>query len=251
MEEILIALGAQHAELAAMLDGLDDASWARDSPCAGWTVAHVVVHLAQTDELAIGSLQGRFDDALVELAGDVGFAESIDAGAALMVERDCDRPVASIHDRWSQGTAQLRALLAASDPRERVTWVAGQLSVQTLAATRLSECWIHTGDVAAAVGRSQPPTDRLRHVARLAWRTVPYAFAHAGRSAPGPVAFELVGPNGDAWSFAPDGGAPTVIRGDAVELCLVAARRVDPSDTSLRGEGPDAAAVLELVRTYA
>ena len=49
----------------------------------------------------------------------------------------------------------------------------------------------------------------------------------------------------------PDATPLTVIRGDAVELCLVAARRVVPEDTALRGEGPDAQAVLELVRTYA
>jgi hypothetical protein len=36
-----------------------------------------------------------------------------------------------------------------------------------------------------------------------------------------------------------------------VELCLVAARRADPLDTGLRSQGPDAGAVLELVRTYA
>jgi hypothetical protein len=34
-------------------------------------------------------------------------------------------------------------------------------------------------------------------------------------------------------------------------LCAVAARRVAPSATSLVGEGPDADAVLALVRTYA
>ena len=159
--------------------------------------------------------------------------------------------MASIHDRWLRGAATLRDLLTVADPHERVSWVAGQLSVHTLAATRLSECWIHTGDVAAAVGRPQAPTDRLRHIARLAWRTLPYAFSLAGRAAPGPVAFELVGPRGDAWTFRPDGDAPTTVCGDAVELCAVAARRVDPADTGLIASGPDADAVLELVRTYA
>ena len=43
----------------------------------------------------------------------------------------------------------------------------------------------------------------------------------------------------------------TTIEGLGAELCAVAARRVAPSDTSLRGTGPDARAVLELVRTYA
>jgi hypothetical protein len=42
-----------------------------------------------------------------------------------------------------------------------------------------------------------------------------------------------------------------VIRGDALDLCLVAGRRRAPSETGLVAEGPDADGVLELVRTYA
>jgi hypothetical protein len=95
------------------------------------------------------------------------------------------------------------------------------------------------------------PAERLRHIARLAWRTLPYAFARAERTLSGPVSFELTGPSGSTWSFVPDEDVVTTIRGDGVELCLVAARRIDPGDTGLVGEGPDAAAVLELVRTYA
>jgi hypothetical protein len=47
----------------------------------------------------------------------------------------------------------------------------------------------------------------------------------------------------------------TTVRGDAVEFCLVAGRvagrRLDPAKTSLVADGPDATAVLALVRTYA
>jgi hypothetical protein len=106
--------------------------------------------------------------------------------------------------------------------------------------------------VADGVGVTLEPGDRLRHVARLAWRTLPYAFGRAGRTLTGPVAFELTGPSGDPWTLAPDGeDAVTTIRGDGIELCLVAARRLDPADTELSGDGPDVDAVLELVRTYA
>ena len=59
------------------------------------------------------------------------------------------------------------------------------------------------------------------------------------------------GPTGTEWRFTPDQPLRTTISGDGVELCLVAARRVDPGQTSLTGDGPDATAVLELVRTYA
>jgi hypothetical protein len=65
------------------------------------------------------------------------------------------------------------------------------------------------------------------------------------------VAFELRAPSGATWHFAPDEPPRTTIDGNGVELCLVAARRVTPDETSLRGTGPDVDAVLELVRTYA
>jgi len=65
------------------------------------------------------------------------------------------------------------------------------------------------------------------------------------------VAFLLVSPDGDPWDFVPDEPAVTTISGPAAELCAVAARRVEPSATTLRGVGPDAEGVLALVRTYA
>jgi len=137
------------------------------------------------------------------------------------------------------------------DLSSRVTWVAGSLSARTLATTRIAETWIHTGDVASALGHTLPDTGRLWFVARLAWRTLPYAFASARRSMTGPVAFQLVSPTGEEWNFVPEGVALTTIAGSASDLCNVAARRVEATATSLRGEGPDADSVLALVRTYA
>ena len=137
------------------------------------------------------------------------------------------------------------------DLSTRVTWVAGELSARTLVTTRLAETWIHTGDVAEAVGVTTVPTDHLFQIARLAWRTLPYAFSSAGRALAGPVAFRLTSPSGDPWDLVPDEPALTTITGPAIELCTVAARRVDPAATSLGGTGPDADDVLALVRTYA
>jgi uncharacterized protein (TIGR03084 family) len=251
MEAIATALDAQQAELSALLVDLDADGWARPSPCAGWTVADVVLHVAQTNELAVASASGRFEQGLHALTDGLGFASSVDDGAALMVERDRGGPDQAVLDRWQRSADTLRELLAASDPHTRVVWVAGELSIRTLATTRLAETWIHTGDVATALGRELEPTERLRHIARLAWRTLPYAFEREGRALTGPVAFELRGPAGDPWDFTPDAPPLTTIRGDGVELCLVAARRVDPATTGLQGDGPDADAVLELVRTYA
>ncbi len=251
MDGIVDALAAEHAELAAALVGLADEGWSRPTRCDGWSVADVLLHLAQTDELAVGSAEGRFADALGTLARGVDGRDSVDAGADALVARERGREPGAVLARWQSGAQRLREVLAGSDPHRRVVWVAGELSIRTLATTRLAECWIHGGDIAEALGVTRVPTGRLRHVARLAWRTLPYAFARAGREPPGPVAFVLRGPRGEEWRFEPETAAATVIEGDGVELCLVAGRRVAPDETSLRGSGPDADAVLELVRTYA
>jgi len=249
---ILGALGEQHAALGALLDPLDDAGWARPTRCEGWTVADVVLHLAQTDELALASAEGRFEDGLEVLAGGLDRQGNVDDGAAAIVAAERGRLAnRELLERWRSGAAALRNALAASDPHRRVVWVSGELSTQTLTTTRFAECWIHTGDVAEALGSVQEPTDALEHIARLAWRTLPYAFARAGRQLAGPVAFELRAPSGAHWRFTSDAEPLTVIEGAGAELCLVAARRVTPHDTSLRGTGPDAGAVLELIRTYA
>jgi uncharacterized protein (TIGR03084 family) len=251
MQAILTALEEQHAELEELLDSLDDVGWQRPTRCEGWNVADVVLHLAQTDELALASARGRFAEGLDVLAGGLDGHGNVDDGAAAIVARERGMTHAALLERWRTGASALRDALGASDPRQRVRWVSGQVSTQTLATTRLAECWIHTGDVAEALDAVQEPTDRLKHVARLAWRTLPYAFARDGRDLAGPVAFDLRAPSGERWHFVPDTEPATVIEGAGADLCLVAARRVAAEDTTLRGAGPDARAVLELVRTYA
>ena len=176
---------------------------------------------------------------------------SVDAAAAAQVEAERGAGGEKIRQRWHDASETMRAVFRAGDPHTRVTWVAGKLSLQTLATTRLSECWIHTDDIADALGIALLPTDRLRYIARLAWRTLPYAFQQADMTLHGPVAMDLIGPHGEQWRFDPDRPALTTIRGSATEFCEVAARRLDPAATSLVATGPDAGAVLRLVRTYA
>lgn len=254
MDEILSDLESQHAELAELLDPLDEAGWRLPSPCAGWDVADVVLHLHQTDELAIASLRGDLTNAVAAFVRGSATAtaeDTVDTAAAFSVEQARGGSGAEVVSQWRESAAQLRAEFGSADPSARLQWVVGQLSARTLAGTRLSECWIHTGDVATALDRELAPTDRLRHIARLAWRTVPYAFARAERPLNGSVGFDLVGPSGDAWRFGMGEEPSTVVRGDAHELCLLAGRRREPAQTDLVATGPDAAAVMELLRTYA
>ncbi|HET9771660.1 MAG TPA: maleylpyruvate isomerase family mycothiol-dependent enzyme, partial [Acidimicrobiia bacterium] len=171
------------------------------------------------------------------------------AGLAVAAERG--RPGGAVYGRWRAASDAQAKALAGLQPGDRLPWVAGDLSALTLATTRLSELWVHTGDVAAGLARTLPPSGRLRPIARLAWRTLPYAFQRAGKSLAGPVALKLTAPDGSPWEFTPEDPAATVVTGPAHDFCLVAARRRAPADTALVATGPDADLVLELVRTFA
>ena len=251
--DMLTALAEQDDELDGLLAGLDDAGWARPSRCPDWSICDVVLHLAQTDEMALASAERRFTDVVTEFGRPPGAqpGANVDDLAGLAVAAGRGRPPAEVYQRWRQAAAAAAKALAACEPGTRVPWVSGELSALTLATTRLAEHWIHTGDVAEALDRPPVATDRLRPIARLAWRTLPYAFARSGRTLSGPVAVRLTGPGREPWEFTPDEPAATTVTGPALDFCLVAARRVDPSATALRASGPDAAAVLELVRTFA
>lgn len=252
MHGIIEALTEQNAELAALLTGRSEDDAHLPSACAGWTVSDVVLHLAQTNEIAQASVENRFFDAAMGFGGSGDtIVSNVDEWADLSVAAERDHPWAKVRERWEESVENLQDAFRAGDPSARVQWVAGEMAARTLATTRLAETWIHTGDVAYGFGITPAPSERLVHVARLAWRTLPYAFTRDGRDPPGPVAFELVGPSGNAWSFGTDAGVPTTIRGPGVDLCLVASRRVAPTDSALVGDGPDADAVLELVRTWA
>lgn len=248
------ALKAQVDELDELVAAVDDAGWARPSACPGWSVSDVLVHLAQTNEIATASVEGRWDEATGLWADDDARVDgtSVDDLADAGVAASRGRAGAEVRAWWRSTADVMLAAFAACDPAARVPWVVGEMAARTLCTTRLSETWIHTTDVAHGLGVPLAPTDRLWHVARLVHRTLPYAFGREGLAPPGPVRFELTAPRdaSAAWVFGDD-GAPTVITGPAHDLCRVAGQRGTAAETALTGSGPDADAVLRLMRTFA
>jgi uncharacterized protein (TIGR03084 family) len=250
MDPIVAALAAQQDELDGILRGASDADWDAPTRCPGWAVSDVVLHLAQTDELALASVEDRIAEAGAAWTGASG-GGTVDDLAGAFVAQQRGAPPQQVLQRWRAAALAVRHAFDTVDPSARLTWVAGQLSARTLATTRLSETWIHTGDVAEALGVARAPGPQLEQIVRLAWRTLPYAFARDGKELAGQVAVELTAPDGGTWAFGDPGAATTVVRGPAMDFCEVAARRLDPADSGLTATGPDARDVLALVRTYA
>ena len=249
MDDVVAALRDQLRELDVMVSGLGDTDWALPSACPGWSVADVLVHLAQTNEVAVASVEGRWDEVVAMWAGQDADA-TVDELAGEAVATSSRRSGPEVHEWWKRTADDMAAAFAAVEARKRVPWVVGDMAARTLCTTRLSETWIHTTDIAHGLGVSVAPTDRLWHVARLVHRTVPYAFERAGRPAPDRVRFVLTAPDGSTWTFGDD-DAPTVVDGPAVDLCLVAGQRAVAADTALVATGPDAEGVLALMRTFA
>ncbi|WP_103944248.1 maleylpyruvate isomerase family mycothiol-dependent enzyme [Thermomonospora echinospora] len=237
-------LAAEHAQLRALLEGLEPAAWAAESDAKGWSVMDVVVHLAQSEELVAATVAGR-KDAFARPDG-----VPLDAVMAAMVEEDRNTSHDQVFQRWRTAAADAVAALRGCPPDRRLAWAALPLSPRTLATTRIAEHWAHAQDIAVPLGLPYPDTARLRHIAWLAHRTLPYAFAVAGLDRPGPVYAELAGPGGELWTFG-DPAAPSRITGPAAEFCRVGARRLAPEETTLLAQGPDAAAALRVVRNYA
>jgi uncharacterized protein (TIGR03084 family) len=244
--EIFDDLVAEQDRLEGILSGLDAAAWATESGAPGWSVADVVLHLAQTEEAVAATVAAG-----AAPASDPswrGGAETLDAAIERQVEAERG-PATVVFDRWRIARRDAVAALRAADPGVRLLWAEAPLKPATLATTRLAEHWAHGLDITGPLGIPFDDTARLHHIAWLGHATLPYAFALAGDE-PGEVYCELVAPDDTTWAFGrPD--APSSIRGPAGEFCRVGARRLRPEQTSLRVDGPRGATALAVLRNYA
>jgi uncharacterized protein (TIGR03084 family) len=239
-------LAAEQQRLDVILGGLDEARWMSQSGAAGWTIADVVLHLAQSEESVVATVSGR------ELRARLGdrAVGTVDELMAELVRAERGAAPDVVFARWQRARRAALDALRAADPDRPLPWMAAPVKPATLATTRLAEHWAHGLDITGPFGIEFPDTGRLRHVAWLAHRTLPYSMTRGGQQ-PVPVRCELTAPDGaSVWEFGPPGGE-SAITGSAGAFCRVAARRLSPADSGLAVSGPHGAAALRLLRTYA
>ncbi|GGO75102.1 hypothetical protein GCM10012289_49340 [Nonomuraea cavernae] len=130
-------------------------------------------------------------------------------------------------------------------------WYGPDMSAVSFVTARLMETWAHGQDVADALGVTREPTARLRHVAMIGFRAMPYGFAVRGLPAPeDPVRVELTTPGGEPWTAGP-AGAADVVRGPMLDFCLLVTQRVHLADTALQITGATARAWMEIAQAFA
>jgi uncharacterized protein (TIGR03084 family) len=244
MKEILGDLRDEQEALDRFLSRLTDEQWELPTPAQGWTVRDSVSHLAHIDEVAVALITG--DNTPLELAAKIGVGFN-DIG----LNKGRSMSPAGVLGWWREARSREMELLAKCDPKQRIPWFAMPMGARAFATARLMETWAHGLDCYDALGVEPQDTDRLRHVALLAYLARPYAYQVNGLGVPDrPLRLELTLPSGLSWSQGPEDAADR-IQGKAGEFCRVAVRRRHWKDTDLKVSGEEAARFVEIVQTYA
>jgi uncharacterized protein (TIGR03084 family) len=244
---ILADYEAEQHDLYDLLQSLTQDDWRTPTPAAGWDVRDQVSHLADTEEVAYDTMTGG-PRTLNEDAARFPSGEAF-------TEAGCDRgrqmSPAEVLDWWWQGAARVRTTMAELDTSARIPWGLG-MGWRAFVTARLMEHWAHGLDIRSALDRPGADTDRLKHVAWISSRAVPYALSVA-KQAPPPdrtLRFDLTGPSGQAWSFGPADATDT-ITGPAGQWCRLAVQRISRADApDLMADGPLAKLALDHARAF-
>ena len=242
-------LAAEHADLDAIVGGMDEDAWGLPTPAPGWSVADQIGHLAVSDV-----------SATVALSDPEAFEAEV---AALRVGRGLEDWLESHLDEprrfgpsdllawWRSSRASLLAALETADPAARVPWYGPPMSAVSFASARLMETWAHGQDVADALGVTRLPTARLRHVAHIGVRAMPWSFRVHGLGIPeSGVRVELRSPDRDLWVWGDDDD-DDVVRGSALDFCLVVTQRRHPDDARLEVRGRVAEQWIGVAQAFA
>jgi uncharacterized protein (TIGR03084 family) len=240
-------LVAETASLQEILGPLTPPQWQLPTPAEGWSIADQVSHLAYFDETTLLSIRDpdRFRREAAALAGrGDDFPDQIAAehrhlsGAELLA--------------WFRAARQ--ALLdgyAGADPAARLPWYGLEMGPASSITARLMETWAHGQDIADTLGIDRPLTSRLRHVAHLGIRSLPYSYAVNGLPPPSaPIRVELEAPDGGQWTWGP-AEAGDRVAGTALDFCLVVTQRRHRSDTGLVVAGQTAAQWIGIAQAFA
>jgi len=245
MRAILADLVAEQQTLDQLLQRAPDRDWKRRTAKAGWTVQDTISHLAWSEDNALTALEGDADvDPLLNTCGDG--ASRDDPGVAAGRGK---RPQ-EIIEWWRHARAAVVDALSRRRPDVPVGWPTPETDSEAFAAFRLMETWAHGLDITAALSREVDDTPRIRHVAWLAWLTLPLAFARAEKDYSTPVRVELVGPGYARWVYGPE-YSDQVVRGTASDWCRVAVHRLRPEDAeTLTASGEVAETALQVACAF-
>lgn len=246
-----VLLGDLRAESADLERIPVSGGWDVPTPAEGWTVRDQIVHLAWFDDAAVRALTRP-----EEFRAEVREALAGGLDTDVLVRERRSMPGEEVLAWFREARRAMTTALAGADPAARIPWYGPDMGLVSFTTARLMETWAHGQDVvdglvAAGAPVKREPTARLRHVAEIGVRTRPWSYLVHGLPVPeAPVRVELTLPGGDVWTAGPDGAAD-VVRGPALDFCLVVTQRRHPADVDLAVSGPVAREWMSIAQAFA
>lgn len=270
LADVLRDLAAESADLDGIVAGLAPQQWATPTPAPGWSVAHQIAHLAETDTAAIVAANvARGPRGALGLLGTVPTiahyavptarwlirqggkpsAEALNDLNDTLADIDARTPTDVLLADWRRGRATLAETLSAVPESRKIPWVGPPMPAAMMAIARIMETWAHGQDVADALGVTRTPTPRLRYIAEIGVKTRNFAYRQHKLTPPAePFRIELISADG-VWSWGPTDAASRV-EGPALDFCLLVTQRRHRDDLNLTATG-EADTWLDIAQAFA
>lgn len=246
LPDVIFDLTAEGDDVDKLVADLDLSTWHLPTPAPGWTIAHQIAHLAATFRMAAlaASDPAAFTTAIA------GQSDDFDANVAAALSEYLADPPDVLLSRWRAERAAAIGALAAVPPDRMVPWLVNPLPPAVLASAGMMELFGHGQDIADALGVRRERTDRIRHLVAFGVRTRDFGYLARGMTPPRQqFRFELTAPSGQVWEFGPP-DATQMVRGPAVDFCLLVTRRRHRDDLALVATGAEADRWLDIAQAY-
>ena len=217
--------------LDGIVAGIGLPDWMAPTASPGWAVRDQIGHLTYFDGTAALAITdpSAFNASLEGLLNNAGGLDEA------TLNRDLD--AAALLERWRENRGLLNAAGGQLQESDRIPWYGPSMGAKSFLTARLMETWAHGQDVVDALGAERPATDRLAHIVRLGFITRGWTYVNRGETPPAAgVRIELTSPSGAVWRHGDDGDAD-VVRGSALDFCLVTTQRRHVDDTDLEVTG--------------
>jgi uncharacterized protein (TIGR03084 family) len=260
MKLICQQLRDEYDALDNIVEALDESQWQLTTGFKDWSIYEQICHLCISDE-----------SALLAVSDPEGFKASMAKQiAAGDVSHDWKRDIIPAYGqytgsemllRWRQQRSALLQALSTTTAKQRIPWIAADMSARSFATARLMETWSHGQGIYDALGLRRKNHSRLKNICELGYRTFGWSFVVHGQPAPEvEVRLELVAPSGELWIWgAAEVGSTDsvvdavvdVISGSAEGFCQVVCQCRHVADTDLVCRGDIAVQWMALAQCFA
>jgi uncharacterized protein (TIGR03083 family) len=222
LEPVLLVerLGPLHAELIALLRGLDSADWHRPTACSLWSVRDITAHLLDDD---LRRLSFHRDGqppppggAIDGYASLVAMINRMNAEWVAVARRMSPRVLIELLEVTGPMVVELfRSIDPHAPAHWAVAWAGEETSAHWFDVGRdYTERWLHQQQIRDAVGAA-PLTGRewLHPVLDLFVRAVPVAYRAVVREDGTALGLAIEGPAGGEWTLRREAGTWHLLSG--------------------------------------